>query len=67
MNQLTKDHLKLNLIRLNTLLSSIDANKYPALFNHTKSLRDRAKEDLNSKSYPPILSKFKKEDEYVIY
>ncbi len=67
MNQLTKYHLELNLIRLNSLLNTIDANKYPAIFMHTKSLRDRAKGDLNSKSYPPIFSKFKKEEEYAIY
>ena len=67
MNQLTKYHLELNLARLNSLLNTIDPDKYPAIFMHTKSLRDKAKEDLNSKSYPPILSKFKKEDEYVIY
>ena len=67
MNQLTKYHLELNLARLNSLLNTIDPDKYPAIFMHTKSLRDKAKEDLNSKSYPPILSRFKKEEEYAIY
>lgn len=67
MNQLTKYHLELNLTRLNSLLNTIDANKYPAIFLQIKNLKERAEEDLNSKSYPPILSKFKKEDEYVIY